>query len=67
MRYGVRAAVLIGAVMLGGSEGILDPKGPIASAERRCQNAAVEQSGRRDAGCRRLIGCNGAYKSNLWR
>src|SRR5882757_10704534 len=35
MRYGVLAAVLIGATMLGGcTEGVLDPKGPVASAER---------------------------------
>ena len=35
MRYGVLAAVLIGAATLGGcTEGVLDPKGPIAAAER---------------------------------
>src|SRR5262245_53501233 len=35
MRYGVPAVVLIGAAMLGGcAQGVLDPKGPIASAER---------------------------------
>jgi cytochrome o ubiquinol oxidase subunit 2 len=35
MRYVVLAVVLIGAAMLGGcSEGLLDPKGPVASAER---------------------------------
>jgi cytochrome o ubiquinol oxidase subunit II len=35
MRYGLLAAVLIGAATLGGcTEGVLDPKGPIASAER---------------------------------
>jgi len=35
MRYAVLALVLIGAAMLGGcSEGVLDPKGPVASAER---------------------------------
>ena len=35
MRYVVLAVVLIGAVALGGcSEGVLDPKGPVASAER---------------------------------
>ena len=35
MRYAVLAIVLIGAAMLGGcSEGVLDPKGPIAAAER---------------------------------
>jgi cytochrome o ubiquinol oxidase subunit 2 len=35
MRYGLLAGVLIGAVMLGGcTEGVLDPKGPVASAER---------------------------------
>jgi cytochrome o ubiquinol oxidase subunit II len=36
MRYGVLALVLAGAAMLGGcSEGVLDPKGPIAAAERQ--------------------------------
>jgi cytochrome o ubiquinol oxidase subunit II len=36
MRYGLLALVLIGASMLGGcSEGVLDPKGPIAFAERQ--------------------------------
>jgi cytochrome o ubiquinol oxidase subunit 2 len=36
MRYGPLAVALIGAAMLGGcSEGVLDPKGPIASAERQ--------------------------------
>jgi cytochrome o ubiquinol oxidase subunit II len=35
MRYGLLAVVLIGAATLSGcSEGVLDPKGPIASAER---------------------------------
>jgi cytochrome o ubiquinol oxidase subunit 2 len=35
MRYGLLAVVLIGAATLGGcSEGVLDPKGPIAAAER---------------------------------
>jgi cytochrome o ubiquinol oxidase subunit II len=35
MRYTVVAPALVGAVMLGGcSEGVLDPKGPIASAQR---------------------------------
>jgi cytochrome o ubiquinol oxidase subunit 2 len=35
MRYGVPAVVLISAATLGGcSQGVLDPKGPIASAER---------------------------------
>jgi cytochrome o ubiquinol oxidase subunit 2 len=35
MRYGLLAVVLIGAATLGGcTEGVLDPKGPIASAER---------------------------------
>src|SRR5215468_6115652 len=35
MRYAVLTVVLIGAAALGGcSEGVLDPKGPIASAER---------------------------------
>src|SRR5712664_234554 len=36
MRYGLLAVVLIGAATLGGcTEGILDPKGPIAAAERQ--------------------------------
>jgi cytochrome o ubiquinol oxidase subunit 2 len=36
MRYRLLAVVLIGAAILGGcSEGVLDPKGPIASAERQ--------------------------------
>ena len=36
MRYGLLALVLIGAATLGGcTEGILDPKGPIALAERQ--------------------------------
>src|SRR5712672_3433754 len=36
MRYAVLAIVLTGAAMLGGcSEGVLDPKGPIATAERQ--------------------------------
>jgi cytochrome o ubiquinol oxidase subunit 2 len=36
MRYGVLALVLISAATLGGcSEGVLDPKGPIAAAERQ--------------------------------
>jgi cytochrome o ubiquinol oxidase subunit II len=36
MRYGLLAAVLIGAVALGGcTEGVLDPKGPIAAADRQ--------------------------------
>jgi cytochrome o ubiquinol oxidase subunit II len=36
MRYGLLAVVLIGAAMLGGcTEGVLDPKGPIAVAERQ--------------------------------
>jgi cytochrome o ubiquinol oxidase subunit II len=36
MRYAVLAVVLISATMLGGcSEGVLDPKGPIAAAERQ--------------------------------
>ena len=35
MRYGLLAVVLIGAATLGGcTEGVLDPKGPIAAAER---------------------------------
>ena len=36
MRYGLLAVVLIGAASLGGcTEGVLDPKGPIALAERQ--------------------------------
>src|SRR5512140_3518330 len=36
MRYGFLAVVLIGAATLGGcTEGVLDPKGPIAFAERQ--------------------------------
>jgi cytochrome o ubiquinol oxidase subunit 2 len=36
MRYGLLAVVLIGAAILGGcTEGVLDPKGPIAVAERQ--------------------------------
>ena len=36
MRYGLLAGVLIGAATLGGcTEGVLDPKGPIALAERQ--------------------------------
>jgi cytochrome o ubiquinol oxidase subunit 2 len=36
MRYGLLAVVLIGAATLGGcTEGVLDPKGPIAFAERQ--------------------------------
>jgi cytochrome o ubiquinol oxidase subunit 2 len=36
MRYVVLAVILIGATMLGGcNEGVLDPKGPIAVAERQ--------------------------------
>src|SRR5438132_8312729 len=35
MRYGLLAVVLIGAATLGGcTEGVLDPKGPVAAAER---------------------------------
>ena len=35
MRYGAIALVLIGAATLGGcTEGVLDPKGPVAAAER---------------------------------
>ena len=35
MRHGLVVALLIGAALLGGcSEGVLDPKGPIATAER---------------------------------
>ncbi|HWX29126.1 MAG TPA: ubiquinol oxidase subunit II [Steroidobacteraceae bacterium] len=36
MRYGLVAVVLIGAATLGGcTEGVLDPKGPIAAADRQ--------------------------------
>ncbi|WP_050044018.1 ubiquinol oxidase subunit II [Bradyrhizobium sp. LTSPM299] len=36
MRYGLVAAVLIGVATLGGcAEGVLDPKGPIAAADRQ--------------------------------
>jgi cytochrome o ubiquinol oxidase subunit 2 len=36
MRYGLQSVVLIGAVTLGGcSEGVLDPQGPIAAADRQ--------------------------------
>jgi cytochrome o ubiquinol oxidase subunit II len=36
MRYALLAVVLIGAAMLGGcQEGVLDPKGPIAAAQRQ--------------------------------
>jgi cytochrome o ubiquinol oxidase subunit II len=36
MRHGLFAALLIGAAALGGcSEGVLDPKGPVAEAERQ--------------------------------
>lgn len=35
MRYGLLAIVIIGAATLGGCEGVLDPKGPIALAERQ--------------------------------
>jgi cytochrome o ubiquinol oxidase subunit 2 len=35
MRYGLLAVVLISAATLGGCEGVLDPKGPIALAERQ--------------------------------
>ncbi|WFU45706.1 ubiquinol oxidase subunit II (plasmid) [Bradyrhizobium sp. CB82] len=35
MRYGLLAAVLMGAATLGGCDGVLDPKGPIAIAERQ--------------------------------
>src|SRR3954468_17456587 len=36
MRYAVLAIVLTGATMLGGcSEGVFDPKGPVAAAERQ--------------------------------
>jgi len=34
MRYGLLALLLIGVATLGGCQGVLDPKGPIASAER---------------------------------
>ena len=36
MRYAVLAIVLTGAMMVGGcSEGVFDPKGPVAAAERQ--------------------------------
>src|SRR3977135_1724924 len=36
MRYGLLAVVLIGVALLGGcTEGVLDPKGPIAAADRQ--------------------------------
>src|ERR1700745_3206636 len=36
MRYGLLAVVVIGAAALGGcTEGVLDPKGPIAAADRQ--------------------------------
>src|ERR1700675_1628799 len=36
MRYGSLAVVLIGVAILGGcTEGVLDPKGPIAAADRQ--------------------------------
>ncbi|WP_426412412.1 ubiquinol oxidase subunit II [Bradyrhizobium ganzhouense] len=35
MRYGLLAVVLISAATLGGCDGVLDPKGPIALAERQ--------------------------------
>ena len=35
MRYGLLAALLIGAATLGGCDGVLDPKGPVALAERQ--------------------------------
>ena len=36
MRYGLLVIVLIGVATLGGcTEGVLDPKGPIAAAERQ--------------------------------
>ena len=36
MRYGLLTVILIGTAMLGGcSEGVLDPKGPIAAADRQ--------------------------------
>src|SRR5947208_8779042 len=36
MRYALLAVALLGAAILGGcSEGVLDPKGPIAAAERQ--------------------------------
>jgi hypothetical protein len=35
VRYGLVAGILIGAAILGGcAEGVLDPKGPVAAAER---------------------------------
>ena len=42
MRYGLIAVVLIGAAILGGcADGVLDPKGPIALAERQILLNAV--------------------------
>jgi len=36
MRYGLLVIILIGAATLGGcSDGVLDPKGPIAAADRQ--------------------------------
>ena len=35
MRYGSLAAILLAAATLGGCDGVLDPKGPIALAERQ--------------------------------
>ena len=44
MRYAVLAVVLIGAATLGGcNEGVLDPKGPIASAERAFHEAKAQE------------------------
>ena len=52
MRYGLLAVVLIGAATLGGcTEGVLDPKGPIAVAERQILlNCAWHHAGDRDPG-----------------
>ena len=48
MRYGLLAVVLIGAVTLGGcTEGVFDPKGPIALAERRSSTKRPGAGGRR--------------------
>ena len=35
MRYGLLTVVLLAAATLGGCDGVLDPKGPIALAERQ--------------------------------
>ena len=63
MRYGVLAFALIGAATLGGcNEGVLDPKGPIALAERQIMfNSTRNHAGDRNpndprhAWCRLLV------------